>query len=138
MILTYTPDDGPAQSFDLSCPPDRLMSTEARVIEKNTGMNYDQIKHAMKAGNQTAIGAVLFVLQKRTHPPLKWDDFDFAADDVEVVLDKTEVQELIDDSALMPMDDEQRTAMAAYFEKQLAKAPAPSPKASRRAASPTD
>lgn len=138
MILNFTPDDGgPVQSFDLSCAPDRLMGTEARVIEKATGMNYEAVKNGLKAGNQTATSAVLFVLQKRTHPTLKWDDFDYPADAVEVVLNKSEVQDVIDQAKLMPMDDEQRATMDAMFADQLAKAPDAAPKARSISVSPS-
>lgn len=127
MIVTFTPAEGETRSYDFE--PARLMSVEAEHVEKKTGKPYEQAVGDIVAGSALARRALLWVLEKRTHPTLAWEGFDYPYGAVEISFDKTELDELIDGVTKAPgMADEDRAAALAQLQRLRESAPE-SPKA---------
>lgn len=94
MLITYTPEDNPADRKSWEFIPGRVRQSEAAMIEKRYGQNWDKFVADIQGGNMTARRVLLWHLTRREHPALKFEDTpDFYAD--EVVLEHT-VSELQD------------------------------------------
>lgn len=92
MIVTFTPVEGDSRSYDFK--PRRIMSAEAENIERLVGKPYAEAVQAVIAGSALARRALVFTLEKRAHPTLRWTDFDFPFDAVEVEFDADELAEI--------------------------------------------
>lgn len=57
--------------------PDRLMYSEAKLIQKHTGMKLDAWQAGLRQMDPDAIAALLFTLRRRAGEALEWDAFDF-------------------------------------------------------------
>jgi hypothetical protein len=88
MKFTYTPEGAQPRSWDYN--PLRLMSPEAEAIERHTGMTFAEWESKVTAGSMLAIHGLLFVMLKRTHPTLKWDEVQFCLDEVDFEPDEEE------------------------------------------------
>lgn len=90
MQLTYKPagqEDPTVWVLNLG----KLLSPEAEAIEKVTGMNYGlEYKEALLRGNMRCRRAILWVLQRRTHPTIKFDDVSFADDELSIEMTRDE------------------------------------------------
>lgn len=53
-----------------------LLLSEARAIQKVTGMTIAEWETALEAGDANAITAIIWVAQKRKDPTLRFDDVD--------------------------------------------------------------
>lgn len=88
MIVTFTPVEGDTRTYEFK--PRLLPNRDAELLEKLTGKNYQSLVQAVTTGNALARRALVFVFEKRTHPTLKWDAFDFPYGAVEVEYDRDE------------------------------------------------
>lgn len=120
MRIIFTPTESERREYDLD--EVRLMTTETGVIESLTGWSwgYKGIEYLQRVmgGSTTAQRALLFVLEKRTHPTLVFKDFDYPADAVEVALGRSDfdrIKELIDDPN-QPIPADQRAELRAQLE----------------------
>lgn len=78
MRIIFTPAEGERREYDFD-PDSTLMSTESGVIEKLTGWDYRGEFQQRLPASTTAQRALLYVLEKRTHPTLMFKDFDYPA-----------------------------------------------------------
>lgn len=70
--------------------PYKLMSPEAELIERRTGMAFSDWARVVTEGSMIALRALLFVLLKRTDPTLKWEQLQFSMSEVDFELDDEE------------------------------------------------
>lgn len=75
--------------------PNKLLSPEAEVIERRTGMHFSDWSDAVTEGSMTALHGLLYVLLKREEPTLKWEQVVFSMSEVDFELDDEEEAEAI-------------------------------------------
>src|SRR5690349_14550535 len=93
MFLTYQPD-GQTEPRRWTLNLGKLRSMEIEAIEKATGFNYGtDFKDKLLRGNGLARRALLWTLQRREHPTLKFADVDFADDELQLEMDVDELAE---------------------------------------------
>lgn len=123
MFLVYQPDGQPAQRWHYQ--PGRFRVPEMRLIEKATGLRWKQFQGELEMGSVDALVGLLWTLLRRQHPALRFEDVDFAADEVQLVKDVDELtadlQALEDAEGSMPETD--RQAGLTYTRMQLRTAP---------------
>lgn len=90
MYLVYKPEGGEEQR--LKYLPRKMMSVEREVLERRTGKNFTEFTQAVLQGNSVCRRALLWVLLKRQHHILKYEDVDFAWDELTLQYSKQELQ----------------------------------------------
>ncbi|MET9411270.1 hypothetical protein ABZX90_36835 [Streptomyces sp. NPDC002935] len=101
--------------------PNKLMSPEREMLERRTGKNFTEFTVDVQKGNSQCRRALLFMFLKREHPGVKYDDVDFAWDELTLEMSKGElllVREQIVDS--VPPD--QLAAVLENIDGQIAEA----------------
>jgi hypothetical protein len=93
MYLVYAPE-GSDEPKRWKYQPKKLMSAEREMLERRTGMNFTEFTQAVVKGNSGCRRALLFMYQKREHPTLKYDDVDFAWDELTLEHSKGELLEM--------------------------------------------
>lgn len=88
MRFVYKPEGADPRKWDFD--PYKLMSPEVEVIERNTGYAFGEWVDQVGRGSFTAIHGLLFVLLKRGHPTLKWDEVQFCMADIDFEMDDEE------------------------------------------------
>lgn len=141
MFLKYTPDGGPAQEWTFKLG--KLRSREIEEIERLTGLPYGPVfKEAVLTGNARCRRALLFTFLRRDHGRLRFDDVDFADDELVLEMDREELTELrasIETADGLPEAD--RAIALGLCDRELARAAeapgkAPSPSDATSTASP--
>ncbi|GIH29096.1 hypothetical protein Aph01nite_74060 [Acrocarpospora phusangensis] len=128
MYITYTPEEtGQAQRWTFD--PTKIRASEAEIIEKRYGQNWDAWQAAVQSGNMRARRVLLWHLLKREHLSLRWEDTpDFLAGEVLVEHSVAELQAIRDRVAKANLPDDQReqifTALDAEITDAMAKAEA--------------
>lgn len=131
MIVTFTPTESDTRTYEYK--PRLFPNKDAETIERLTGTSYQKFVQDVSSGNALARRALVFVFEKRVHPTLKWDAFDFPYGAVEVEYDRDEyaaMREAIESDTTL--DDEAKAPIVAQlreFEEsapEVPKAPAPS------------
>ncbi|MCH5677827.1 hypothetical protein [Streptomyces gilvus] len=90
MYLVYKPE-GSEEPKRWRYQPKKLMSPERELIEKLTSRNFSDFTVDVQKGNSRCRRALLFVYLKREHPTLKFDDVDFAWDELTLEHSKGEL-----------------------------------------------
>ncbi len=125
MIIKFTPVEGDTREYQFK--PKKLMSPEAEAIERIVGKPYAEAVQAVMQGSALARRALVYTLEKRAHPTLKWPDFVFPFDAVEVEFDAEELAEIRAgvESAPGLSDEERAEALAdlAALEESAPEAP---------------
>lgn len=95
MILTFNPGEGEARSWPVQL--DKIMQPEAELIERRTGMTWDEFGGKLAQGSALARRALVYVLEKRTHPTLAWESFgaDFPVGAISLEYDRDEMAQII-------------------------------------------
>lgn len=93
MQFVYKPEGADPLRWEFD--PNRLMSPEVEVIERHTGLTFGEWADAVGRGSFTAIHGLLFVLLKRKHPTLKWDEVAFCMAEIDFEMDPEEQREAI-------------------------------------------
>jgi hypothetical protein len=106
VIIRYV-EDGTERVWD-NFKPDRMMSPEAEVIEKITGMSFSEWGQALLNGRVLAGRALVFVLKKREEPTLRFRDVAFPVGDLKVDLDEDERRLVREALATADLDEEER------------------------------
>jgi len=110
MFLVYTPNDGDPQRFPYK--PRKMMSPEMEALERVTDRNFSQFTADVMQGNALCRRALLWVMQKRQHPTLKFADVTIAWDELKLEYSKQEYQALIDNTRENTSGAEQAAAIA--------------------------
>jgi hypothetical protein len=114
--FTYAPEGADPKSWDFK--PGKLMSVEAELIERTTGMTYAEWLDALGSGSMSAQHALLWVFMKRSNPAIKYDEIQFCADDIQSEPDDDEAQQALDklrslaaERALSPIEQQALTEL---------------------------
>lgn len=92
MYLVYKPE-GQAEPTRWRYNPRKLMSVEREDLERRTGKNFTDFTSAVLQGNSLCRRALLYTFLRRDHPKTRFDDVDFAWDELTLEYSR---QELID------------------------------------------
>lgn len=93
MYLVYKPQ-GSSEPKRWKYQPKKLMSVEREMLERRTDRNFTQFTQDVVKGNSLCRRALLFMYLKREHPGIKWDDVDFAWDELTLEHSKGELREM--------------------------------------------
>lgn len=116
MHVTYTPEDGDRQEWDFN--PGRVRSSEARVLEKVFGENWETFTVGVQSGNIGARRVMLWHLLRLQHPMLRYDDVpDFYTDELVVEFSTAELAPMLDRmrKANLPEDKREQVLAALDF-----------------------
>ncbi|MFD4660838.1 hypothetical protein ACFWP2_35075 [Kitasatospora sp. NPDC058444] len=120
MYLVYEPE-GSDEPQRWKYQPTKLMSAERERLEKLTGRDFSAFTQAVLAGNSLARRALLFIFLKRQHPATRFDDVDFAWDELRLELSRAELEQVREQAAETAPAD-QRAAVLAQLDKEIAEA----------------
>ncbi|MEU3563513.1 hypothetical protein [Kitasatospora sp. NPDC006786] len=120
MYLVYHPD-GSDEPKRFKYQPTKLMSAERERLERLTGKDFSAFTQAVIRGNSSCRRALLFVFLKRENPPLRYDDVDFAWDELTLEHSKAEL-ELIREQAAETAAPDVRDAVLAQLDAEIAEA----------------
>lgn len=125
MHLVYTPEGGEEQRWEYR--PGRLRVMEMEAIDRHTGMSYaTEFKAELIKGNTRARRALLWTMLRRSHPTLKFDDVDFADDELRLERDQAEIaEEIAAVEGMADLPEADRLMTLAVLRQQLATAPEP-------------
>jgi hypothetical protein len=118
--VTFTKEDGTEKTWE-KFRPGKMMTTEAEVVEKVTGMTFVAWGQALMEGSTLAGRALVWVLLKREDPTLRFRDVVYSVDSLLLDLDEEEREKLRDrlehDDSLD--DDERDQLRAALGESEI-------------------
>ncbi|MFI5995866.1 hypothetical protein ACIBAC_28950 [Streptomyces sp. NPDC051362] len=98
MYLIYEPE-GAEEPQRFQYKPQKLMSAEREVLERRSRMDFTDFTKGVLNGNAVCRRALLWVMLKRVHPTTKFEDVDFAWDELRLEYSKQEY-ELMRDQAI--------------------------------------
>lgn len=123
MLVTYTPEDGDAQSWEFK--PGRVRASEAEVIERRYGGTWDEFTAGVTAGNMRARRALLWALLRRDHATLRFEDTpDFYADEMTVQFTVAELTDIREKLSAAKVDPDKREQMLSALDVELTEATA--------------
>ena len=125
MIVSYKPENGSPQTWTYA--PAKVKQSEAEMIEKRFGNDWDAFNKAVLGGNSKARKALLWHCLRKDHPVFRWEDVpDFAMAEVTV---EFEAQELADIRTALAkskdLDDDVKASALATIDEQIASSPDP-------------
>jgi hypothetical protein len=91
MYLVYSPE-GSEEPKRWRYQPKKLMSAEREMLERRTGKNFSEFSQAVLQGNSQCRRALLFMYLKREHPGIRYEDVDFAWDELVLEHSKGELR----------------------------------------------
>lgn len=97
MFLVYQPE-GSDEPQRWRYHPQKLMSAEREMLERRTGRDYSDFTKAVVSGNSGARRALLFMFLKRDHPGTRYEDVDFAWDELTLQYSKGEYLKMREDA----------------------------------------
>lgn len=121
MYLIYQPE-GSSEPKRWKYNPRKMMSVERETIERLTSRNWSEFVQDVVKGSSLCRRALLFILLKREHPTTKFDDVDFAWDELKLEYSKGELIQ-IREAASEAATGDQRAAVLAKLDEQIAEAP---------------
>lgn len=122
MYLTYKPADGEPQQW--SFQPAKMKAHEAEAIEKKTGWDWGEFGEHLLKGSVLARRALLWTFLRRLHPVLRFEDVDFAVDELTLELDRAElVAQREQLSKLDILAGPEKAAALAVLDEQIGQAP---------------
>lgn len=120
MYLVYSPE-GSETPKRFKYNPRKIMSAERENIERITSRNWSEFTKDVVQGSSLCRRALLFTFLKREHPGVKWDDVDFAWDELSLEYSKAELIELRATVAESTTGD-QRAAVLEKLDAEIAEA----------------
>jgi hypothetical protein len=125
VYLIYRPDGQEEQRWEYN--HNKIRTQEMEAVERRTGWDYGtEFLQKLQMGNSTARRALLWMYLRRQHHTLRYEDVDFAHDEVVLEYTREELQIQRDALERMPMEDEQgRQAALHMLDEQIAAAPDP-------------
>jgi hypothetical protein len=89
VFLVYQPE-GQDEPTRWRYDPRKLMSVEREAIERRTERNFADFTQDVLKGNSLCRRALLFTFLRRDHPKTRWEDVDFAWDELRLEFSKAE------------------------------------------------
>lgn len=120
MYLSYQPE-GSDEPTRWKYDPRKLMSAEREKLERLTDRNYSDFTKDVVAGNSLCRRALLFVYLKRDHPTTRFEDVDFAWDELSLEYSKAELLKIRDQVA-ETVSGEKAVPVLAKLDEQIAEA----------------
>lgn len=120
MYLVYQPE-GSDEPTRWAYNPRKIMSAEREKIEKLTGRDWSDFTQAVMKGNSLCRRALLFVFLKREHPVTRFEDVDFAWDELRLEHSRGELL-LIREQVAENAPPEQRDSVLASLDEDIAAA----------------
>jgi hypothetical protein len=120
VYLVYKPE-GSEEPKRWKYNPKKLMSPEREMLERHTGKNFSEFTIDVVKGNSLCRRALLFMYLKRDHAGTRFDDVDFAWDELTLEYSKGELRELRETVAENAPAD-QKAAALAKLDEQIAAA----------------
>lgn len=120
MYLVYQPE-GSDEPKRFKYNPRKLMSPEREMLERKTDRDFSDFTSAVLSGNSLCRRALLYMFQKREHPGIRWDDVDFAWDELKLEYSKQELLKMREAISENTSGDE-RAATLATLDEQIATA----------------
>ncbi|MBK3575136.1 hypothetical protein JHN63_15205 [Streptomyces sp. MBT65] len=119
MYLIYQPE-GEKEPQRFLYKPQKLMAPEREALERRSKMDFADFTKAVLNGNALARRSLLWVMLKRQHHTLKFEDVDFAWDELKLEYSKQEYELMraqmlakgnVDPEQLVQLDEEIATAV---------------------------
>lgn len=105
MYLIYEPD-GAEEPKRFPYKPQKLMTAEREALERRSHMDFADFTKGVLNGNAVCRRALLWVMLKREHPTLRYEDVDFAWDELRLEYSRQEYElmreNLIDSGTATP------------------------------------
>lgn len=120
MYLVYKPE-GSEEPKRWKYNPRKLMSVEREKLERLTDRNFSDFTKDVVAGSSLCRRALLFVFLKREHPTTRFEDVDFAWDELTLEYSKGELTEMRAQVA-DTVSGEQGVAVLAKLDEEIAAA----------------
>ncbi|MEU9654845.1 hypothetical protein [Streptomyces chartreusis] len=117
MYLVYQPE-GSDEPKRFKYNPKRLMSAEREMLERKTDRDFSDFTSAVLSGNSLCRRALLYMFLKREHPGIRWDDVDFAWDELKLEYSKQELLKMRDAISENTSGDE-RAATLSTLDEQI-------------------
>lgn len=117
MYLVYQPD-GQDEPTRHRYDPNKLMSAEREMLERRTERNFSDFHKDVMQGNSLCRRALLYMYTKRDHAKVKWEDVDFAWDELTIEYSKSEWVEMREAAAENLRGDQLAIALE-QIEKEL-------------------
>lgn len=111
MFLIYQPE-GSTEPTRFKYNPRKLMSAEREMLERKTGKDFSDFTSAVLSGNSLCRRALLYMFLKRTHGAIKWDDVDFAWDELKLEYSKQELLKMRETVSENTSGDERAATLA--------------------------
>lgn len=120
MYLVYQPE-GSDEPKRWPYNPRKIMSAEREKVEKITGRDWSDFTQAVVRGNSLCRRALLFIFLKREHPVTRFEDVDFAWEELRLEHTKGELL-LIREKAAEEAPAEQRASILEALDADIAEA----------------
>lgn len=105
MYLVYQPE-GAEEPQRFLYKPQKLMTAEREALERRSGRDFADFTKGVLNGNAICRRALLWVMLKRQHPTTRFEDVDFAWDELRLEYSKQEYElmreNLIDSGTASP------------------------------------
>ncbi|MFF4746786.1 hypothetical protein [Streptomyces sp. NPDC001268] len=88
MIIVHEPEKGERETFDARS----LRVSEAQIVQRITGRKWGEVRQSLDQDDPEAMRAIAWVVKKRSHPSLSYDDFDPGIEELYTRLDTDEVR----------------------------------------------
>jgi hypothetical protein len=111
MYLVYQPE-GSEEPTRFRYNPKKLMSAEREMLERKTGKDFSDFTTAVLSGNSLCRRALLYMFLKRQHPSVKWDDVDFAWDELKLEYSRQELAQMREAVAENTSGEERENTLA--------------------------
>ena len=122
MLVTYKPEDG-SEPTVWTWSPGRVLVSEAAIAEKVYGKSWELFAAEVQQGSAAARRVLLWHLQRRAHPMLRFEDApDFYADQLVIEYDATELRAMRDGLATSGLPEVDRQIALDAIEREIAAA----------------
>ncbi|MDJ0461552.1 hypothetical protein [Streptomyces sp. H27-C3] len=101
MIIIYTPEGCEPEQYDAGA----LKVSEVSIVQRTIDQTWTQIKAGLPEEDLDAMRGIAWVLKKRTHPSLRWGDFDPGVDEMTTRFDNKEVRAYIENALAIRATD---------------------------------
>lgn len=101
MIIVYTPPGGQPEQYDAKT----LKVSEVSIVQRTIDMKWGEIKAGLAEEDLDAMRGIVWVLKKRSHPSLRWSEFDPGIDESVTRMDIDELREYVDDAMKVIADE---------------------------------
>ncbi|MEV6571872.1 hypothetical protein [Streptomyces sp. NPDC051577] len=111
MYLVYQPE-GSDEPKRWKYSPKKLMSAEREMLERRTQLPFTEFTQDVLKGSSVCRRALLFMYLKRDHPGVKYDDVDFAWDELQLEYSRSELELMRAEAAEHATGEERAAALA--------------------------